>query len=370
MKDWFIIDKEFVDKIRLTYTEMNFDLFNETNHESIVDEKETHDYLLRNFNIHDNIIDFYHLCTTDLISNNEFDKFKNMGHHGVKNRFVRPFSINILGGYHRTCDLVQKLSTIASDGLNISINDLLIKRFQDLEPNFIDYRNGFKNGYLNFDSDNVNKYLTPFADKQDYIKKVFEYITKHILFSHSWQNPIGFTFRGLMNDKANIIKGFENGQKQGYFYKAWSIVFSNNSLFQPLFEDFFKNEIEQKPKVKTKSEKLQSELDKYGFFELELVKQLSQINKERLMDFINSNKLPYRIALFDYLDFFLHLEKEHFKTKDQLYKGVSKWLEADVSGRTVKGNISSLLEYSGENKDRYTAHIHKETVKEDYQKLK
>jgi hypothetical protein len=249
MTDKLKIDKTLIDDFRLTNSPTNYKFFNDAEIENIVDSSYTHHYLIDNFEINKRILDFYHLCTRNLISSDEIDYYKNIGFHGTKERFVQPFSINILGAYHRTCDLVQKLNSIrANCPENISIDNIKITSFLELEPYLIDYRNGFKKGFNDFENDNITKYLTPFADKQDYVDKVFEYITKDILFKHSWQNPIGFTYEmSIKNDLSNIIKGFENGQKLGGFYKVWSIVFSNHKLFQKHFEDFHKknNEPEQ-----------------------------------------------------------------------------------------------------------------------------
>jgi hypothetical protein len=120
----------------------------------------------------------------------------------------------------------------------------------------------------------------------------------------------------------------------------------------------------------TKTDKLKAELGKYGFFELPKVKQLSEPNRQKLIELISRHGLPYSIAMFEFLDFLKHIAQEHFKTKDKLNKEVAKWFNSDKDGRAVKGNISSLSDYSNENKSKYTAHTHKKTVKTDYQKLK
>lgn len=122
--------------------------------------------------------------------------------------------------------------------------------------------------------------------------------------------------------------------------------------------------------TETKAGKLKIELDKYGFFDIPSVKTLSDGNKEKLFELISSKDLPYCIAMFEFLGFLKHLEQEHFQSKYAMNKGISKWFNSDTQGRTVKGNISSLLEYTNENKQRYTAHLHKETVQKDYQNLK
>jgi len=122
--------------------------------------------------------------------------------------------------------------------------------------------------------------------------------------------------------------------------------------------------------TETKTDKLKAELGKCGFFELPKVKQLSEPSKQSLVELISKNGLPYSIAMFEYLDFLKHIENEHFKTKYKLNKEVAQWFNSDKEGRAVKGNISSLSEYSKEDKSKYTAHTHKETVKTDYNKLK
>lgn len=122
--------------------------------------------------------------------------------------------------------------------------------------------------------------------------------------------------------------------------------------------------------TETKTDKIKSELGKYGFFELPKVKQISEQSKQSLIELISTKGLPYSIAMFDFLDFLNHIKNEHFKTKYKLNIEVAKWFNSDKEGRAVKGNISSLSDYSTENKSKYTAHTHKETVIKDYQKLK
>ena len=113
---------------------------------------------------------------------------------------------------------------------------------------------------------------------------------------------------------------------------------------------------------------LKEKLEKYGFFNLEMVKQIPAQKYSTLIDLIRSNKIPYTIAFLDYLGFLKYLEKEHFKTKYKLNLELAKWF--NTNERAIKGNISSLLPTSTEDKNRYTAYIHKETVEKDYQSIK
>jgi hypothetical protein len=122
--------------------------------------------------------------------------------------------------------------------------------------------------------------------------------------------------------------------------------------------------------TETKTEKLKAVLGQYGFFELPKVKRLSEPAKQSLIELIGKNDLPYSIAMLNFLDFLNHLEKEYFKTKYKLNIEVAKWFDSDKDGRRIKGNISVLSDYSNENKSKFTAHLHKETVKIDYQNLK
>ena len=118
----------------------------------------------------------------------------------------------------------------------------------------------------------------------------------------------------------------------------------------------------------TKTDKLKFDLGNFGFFELPKVKQLSEPNKQKLIELINKNDIPYIIAMFEYLGFLKYLKAEHFFTNDKLFKGVSKWL--GFNERTIKGNYYVLNEFSKENRTRFTANQQKQTVQNNYEALK
>lgn len=126
----------------------------------------------------------------------------------------------------------------------------------------------------------------------------------------------------------------------------------------------------QTEQLKTKAQILSENLYEYGFFELEKLKQLSEKSQKILIQLICENKLPYIVAMLDYLDYFTYLEKNHFTNKSKLYIEVAKWFNCAKDGRTIKGNILILLKNSTENKKRYTAFKHKEKVIRDYEELK
>lgn len=128
--------------------------------------------------------------------------------------------------------------------------------------------------------------------------------------------------------------------------------------------------VSAEPPPQTKAEKLETDLRKYGFFELPKVKVLTDSQKRALIEGVSQQSLPYIVAMLNYLDFFSHLNKQHFPIKKEMYQEASRWFNSDKDGRTIKGNIGSLLKTSTEDKSRYTAHTYKETVEKDYQNLK
>ena len=120
--------------------------------------------------------------------------------------------------------------------------------------------------------------------------------------------------------------------------------------------------------LETKTQRLKSALSEVGFFDLPMVQALSESNKQKLVETISTNKLPFAIAMFEHLKFIKHLEKEYFKLKPHLYKAIAEWF--DVGVRTVKGNILVLMRTSKENRVRYTADQQKEIAQIEYEKLK
>lgn len=135
---------------------------------------------------------------------------------------------------------------------------------------------------------------------------------------------------------------------------------------------FFKElqSLENEPveKPKSKFEALSSKLSEFRFFDLSLVSCLSPNGQNQLLEMIAVGSLPYQIAMFNHIGFLTHLKDAYFSSQFKLYKSLAHLLSSDE--RTVKGNISVLIPNSRENKARYTAHMHKEQVVIDYQKIK
>lgn len=189
--------------------------------------------------------------------------------------------------------------------------------------------------------------------------------------------------KGLIDDVNSLKLEFIINQRklkleQGYINNSKDEEQRYRNILKEWFNDekTFIDEIApllnlyKSPKIETKIDLFRDNLTKHGFFELAKVKALSPNNQNKLVDLVQLKKLPYSIAMLDFLDFFTYLERKHFNSKYKLYKEVGKWFNTDKDGRAIKGNISVLLKNSTENKNRYTAFLHKETVQNDYQQLK
>lgn len=193
--------------------------------------------------------------------------------------------------------------------------------------------------------------------------------TKQLFIQGNLNEPEKLKLEILLNERELKLKqGYVNQSKdeEQRFRKILKEWFNDEKKFideiTPLLKALPPHQTE------TKTEKLKQELGKFGFFELSKVKQLSEPNKQSLIELLSTNGLPYGIAMFEFLGFLKHLKAEHFKTDKELFQVVAKCFGS--AERAVKGNIYVLNDQSKEDRTRYTADQHKQTVKKDYEKLK
>lgn len=236
-----VINTDLIDAYRKNVSTIWInDLGNEKT--EIVPKQFEHWYLLNSNNIDESIYRYYHFPTKKMLTQSEFEEKKNSGFAGKKETAIKPYTVVFCGAYHLLPNFLNKLSGIANleDKSKPKIKGKIVKTLCDLKPYFEDYAAGFKKGFEDFETDEIKPFLTLISDKQDYVFKVFDYVTKSIIFTHSWANlSTGFTKDGL--NGYEIKDAFEDGKKEGYFYKAWSIILSNNNLFSPLFREYFVN---------------------------------------------------------------------------------------------------------------------------------
>lgn len=182
----------------------------------------------------------------------------------------------------------------------------------------------------------------------------------------------------------NNMKYTGSSARDNYVLHVWKLFSNYFQLFQEATQntyDIFKasltngsansinnNNLDDNTKKGNKAELLKSNLYENGFFEVTKVKSISHDGQSRLIDLLVLNGIPYKVALFDYIGFFKYLENEKSFTKVTIHKKISAIF--DCTTDTIKGNMLSLNEHSTIDKDRYTAHQHKEKVKRDYVSLK
>jgi hypothetical protein len=179
---------------------------------------------------------------------------------------------------------------------------------------------------------------------QRYILLYKSITTKERLFPIDYQILIGHFNETILND---LLSSFE-------------IINETFKDITPLLKALPPEQSE------TKTDKLKVKLGNYGFFELPKVKQLSEPNKQRLVELISKNLMPYGIAMFDYLGFCEYLDREQgtkYKADNILSKLFNEKAKDGTSAKHYRRSLIKPL-------PRYKAGEYKQTVKTDYQKLK
>lgn len=217
----------------------------------------------------------------------------------------------------------------------------------------------------------------------------------------NWAKYVKYDFNSLTTDNGwdNLYRNtkpnssgeyeMDDGHMFGseYDVEAESMVKSSIKKLQELFE-IFKGEIikelsgvKNSPPPFEDNTKLQNELinnmqlltelkrglTEYGFFNLPKIKAIQDPqNIEKLVEYILKKQLPEKIAMLVYLEF-PEFIVENTKTKQDMFQQMSKIL--GVPERAIKGNIYVLNSKSGEDKTRYTSHLHIENTKKFYKNL-
>lgn len=325
-ESYHLLNANFIDNIRknLSITNWHFEESNISN--SIVSNELTHDYLLSNFVIDNNIINYYCLPSARLLSDTEFDNMVSSGLIGKKESVLYPYSNTIFGAYYSRSDLVFKLSGIM---LNkpLKIKGNTIKYFTDLLPYFKEYANGFQDGFNGFDNIHIKPFFTLLAEKQDYINKVFEYITKNLFFKHSW----AFGVNGFATNQNNeIVSAFKDGQKQGYFYKAWTVVLSNNDLFAPLFAERMnqdeKKKYDSKPKL-SKSQRMSTVEEQFSYHNSENNISMTKASGNKYQLKLNNDTITKNEVLVSGFCIYFLWSKRQAENVRQLGGVAERWVD-------------------------------------------
>jgi hypothetical protein len=347
------INAKLLEEIRLHYSTCTYQI--DDNDYLIVPVDETHDFLLNNFQINNLILKFYYAQSNALFSDADYKKMTETGYVGRKEQTLKPYPIVIYGAYFNRAELYTKILSLSWQPKNKrpTLNNKQIEYFEDLFPYFKEYSEGFKNGYEGFEEKYINKYLPLFPDKKDFTDKVFEHLTKKIIFQHDWLNAhSGFTIQTTESGKkvsntGKIVNAYEDGQIQGYFYKAWKIVFSNNNLFAPLFESYYQN-------LKSKSHKNKPEKSLHHFFNkikdidgfINELKTTFPIEKGQRIRVIIDSLKDEEILLIgerEFADFYRKL-KENFKRDIGTYPSINDVKDIpDLTTQEINDKLNPLI---------------------------
>jgi hypothetical protein len=210
--------------------------------------------------------------------------------------------------------------------------------------------------YIDNYHERLEKFITDFeSNKDDFVAKELE-LLDFVLWDieHPENTSDGYGHSSLENIEAAYVVINEIGYDKFYYATKGKMMFLEKQLL-PTKE------------VDTKFKKLYSFLSKYGFFGMTKTMALTDHERRKLIELLISNDLPYCIAMLGYLGLFDYLSLNHTKTKKELHKLLARGF--DCNERVIKGNINCLLDYSKEDRARYTSHLYKETVKEDFNNL-
>ncbi|MFB9058037.1 hypothetical protein ACFFU9_14930 [Mariniflexile ostreae] len=232
MKNDFKIDIDLLNFLNEAYSGVNyFKDWAET--PEIVPIDFEHKKLLQTYTVSPEIYNYYNRI-------NLFERFtkeqKYISTPVLKDRRnlkVTPYNLKICSAYYYRPDFIFKLGSIFYDK-PIYNDNKQIETLLDLKSYFLEYAKGFNKGYSDFEKDKINFLDPTFTDKADRLKKVFEFITARPTSKKHYWGKLTFSQYNFTTDK-QISKAFEDGLQQGYYYKAWTIVFTLNDFFAPLF---------------------------------------------------------------------------------------------------------------------------------------
>ena len=162
----------------------------------------------------------------------------------------------------------------------------------------------------------------------------------------------------------SILLNYTKGELR--YVKTIKTWLNNEKVyFKELLYASTREAVEREP---TKSELLKQALINKGFSSLPKVQDLSQINQDLLIEKLASNGLPYQISMLVYLGFVDYLVNQNKLSGYALHRALGKMLSKNE--RDVRGNLNVLNSFSNENRNKFTAHQHKERVEKDYNLLK
>jgi hypothetical protein len=246
-----LINSTFLELIR---SYRNTFTWNAEGAEDIVFGGLTHQHLITTNIIDKTILDYYTSYTIELLTSSEVNDLPKDYYNAIFSKALAPFPFVILGAYHSRFNLYWKVKALLNPDNKIELNGKnKFDNFFDLESYFSEYAVGFKEGYNDFEDDKIIPYLLKFEkeDREAYAIKILEFLTNNQTQDPKTTSKGGFAL--FSHERREIVNAYQDGLLEGYIYRAWSIIFSNNELFAPLLKEYLlsKNFIRKiKPELK------------------------------------------------------------------------------------------------------------------------
>lgn len=268
------------------------------------------------------------------------------------------------------CKVYSPYLAIILTSPSISIFDKRKKLTEQIDGT--QYKEAFKTGY---------KMGT------DYFQSLYGGVTKDLYGPHSEQLVKSISRNYLVNGRDEFSgwvyakKVFpcaisqnnftEIGFYSGLVYETEKLWTLHRELFNKFRFISADNSNSNKPKNQqeshsSKADSLGEKIGKYGFFTLPKIKKLNQSALLSLLEIITNNGLPYSIAMLDHVGFIDHLYSNYSESKEHRNKLLATFINSGKNVRGIGGHIRVLDSKSNENREKYTSHIHTETVKKDY----
>lgn len=230
-----LINYDLLEEIR---TISDNSTWQDRNEHNIVDHGYTHKYLLANRTVDKIIKEFYFKPFRKIYTTDEWRGLINADVHN-KIDITNHCSYLIEGALHNKVNLYLKINAL----LELKDQHILNHKyeyFSELKPYFTSYAKDFKLGYNQFLNVVVKPFLLFDNNKEEASHIIFRYITNNQSNDPVVSLNSGFKM-SFKNDDYDIDYDFLDGLHEGYLYRAWGLIFSQNELFSPLFQKYIAN---------------------------------------------------------------------------------------------------------------------------------
>lgn len=325
----------------------------------------------------------HHICQLKEIYDNDsvFDKVIN-SHKISENLFVGKVHDNPCDKCTTFCSKnISPFFNCVSYFVSINIQNKLNSNnqfeMQKLINNFFTLFSVENETYF-FDFEKMWKYFADYEISQKEKELSKNDIIQNIEYLNEYKNVLNtveIRMSTILNEEfktfAPQIKFIENKEK--YFDRALFInskkdlLLKDNQNINNFGSDIanFENNSNNIP-IKTKSQIILENLNKYGFSELEKLKKIN--NLDLIAHIFNDNTSSYKVAYLYHLGFIEHLKQNYFEIGINMYKSLSEMIR--VNSRDIAGNLNVLnCAKSEENRSRYKADILLKKVIKHYQSI-